>query len=89
MTAAPSSEKTVAVLTLSANGHSYRQSLDGHPGVTYHDIFAAAEEALRVNEATSDYHAWLGRIASKYPGVHAKWTGRRIASDDAFRGKIR
>ena len=33
--------KSAVVLALIAEGHSYSQIVDGHPGITYPDIFRA------------------------------------------------
>jgi hypothetical protein len=45
------SEKSVTVLRLIARGHSYSQIVDGNRGITYLDVFKAAEEALRLHGA--------------------------------------
>lgn len=37
------SEKSVRVLRLIADGHSYSQIVDGNPDIKYRDIFDAAE----------------------------------------------
>ena len=68
------SEKSVAVLSLIADGHSYGQIVDGHPEITYLDIFTAAEEALRLNESQSDYQARMARIKTRYPQAYERWT---------------
>lgn len=68
------SAKSIAVLSLIADGHSYAQIVDGHPEITYKDIFAAAEEALRLGEAESDYQLRLAKIRTKYPRAYEKWT---------------
>ena len=59
------SEKTVAVLSLIA---------DGHPDITYVVIFAAAEEALALYESKSEYHARVARIKERYPMAYEKWS---------------
>lgn len=74
------SAKTVAVLRLIADGQSYAQIVDGHPGLTYLDIFAAAEEALRLDETPSDYQARLAAIKAKYPMAYEPWS----EEDDAL-----
>ncbi len=68
------SSKTIAVLSLIADGHSYSQIVDGHQDITYRDIFAAAEEALRLNESESDYLQRIAVIKSKYPRAYEKWS---------------
>ena len=73
------SEKTVAVLTLISEGHSYSQIVDGHPGISYLDIFAAAEEALRLNESSSDYHERLAAIKQRYQKAYTLWTAQEDA----------
>ena len=74
--------KAVAILSLIADGHSYSQIIDGHPNISYLDIFRAAEEALRLNESESDYHDRLARIKSRYPRAYEKWAD---AEDDELR----
>jgi len=68
------SPKSIAVLSLIADGHSYAQIVDGHPNISYLDIFHAAEEALRLNESESDYHRRMAEIKSKHPRAYEKWT---------------
>lgn len=79
------SSKTVAVLTLIAEGHSYSQIVEGHPDITYRDIFEAAEETLRLNESETDYHRRLAAIRQKFPKAYEKWT----EDDDALLRKLR
>jgi hypothetical protein len=67
------SEKSATILGLIAEGHSYSQIVDGHTRVTYLDIFAAAEEALRLNESPSDYDERMRRIKSRYPRAYDRW----------------
>ncbi|MBK6722679.1 MAG: hypothetical protein IPG58_05185 [Acidobacteria bacterium] len=66
--------KSRAVLSLIAEGQSYAQIVDGHSGITYLDIFHAAEEALQLNESQSDYQARLARIKEKHPRAYEKWS---------------
>lgn len=68
------SAKSVAVLNLIAEGQSYTQIVDGHPGISYLDIFAAAGEALRLDEPESDYQARLQDIRSRYQRAYERWT---------------
>ena len=73
------SEKSIRVLSLIADGHSYGQIMDGHQDISYRDIFHAAEEALRLNETQPDYHNRLAEIKSRYPKAYEPWT----PADDA------
>jgi len=68
------SPKSQAVLSLIADGHSYAQIVYGHPDITYRDIFAAAEEALRLNESDTDYHQRMAKIKKRYPRAYEKWS---------------
>ena len=70
------SEKSKAILALVAEGCSYSQIVDGHPGFTYRDIFEAAEEALRLNEPQSDYDQRMAAIKAKYPRAYEKWSAQ-------------
>jgi hypothetical protein len=67
------SEKSATILGLIAEGHSYSQIVDGHPETTYLDIFAAAEEALRLSESPSDYEERMRKIKSRYPRAYERW----------------
>jgi len=69
----PLGEKSATILGLIAEGYSYSQIVDGHPGITYLDIFAAAEEALRVTESPSDYKERMRKIKSSYPRAYERW----------------
>ena len=73
------SDKSVAVLSLIAEGHSYAQIVDGHPDISYLDIFAAAEEALQFNESQVDHKQRLAEIKGRYPKAYEAWT----TQDDA------
>lgn len=73
------SSKAIAVLTLIAEGQSYSQIVDGHPNITYLDIFHAAEEALRLNEPDPAYQARLAAIREKHPRAYEKWTDQEDA----------
>lgn len=68
------SPKSSAILSLIADGHSYAQIVDGHPDISYLDIFHAAEEALRLSESDSDYHQRLAAIKKKHPRAYEKWS---------------
>ena len=68
------SERSVTVLSLIAQGQSYGQIVDGHPGITYLDIFKAAEEALQLNGVQSDYTERLNQIKSANPRAYAPWS---------------
>ena len=73
------SKKSVAILKLISEGHSYGQIVDGQRGVTYPDVFKAAEEALELNESKSDYEARMESIKKRYPKAYERWT----EADDA------
>jgi hypothetical protein len=68
------SSKSVKVLTLIADGHSYGQIVDSHADISYRDIFDAAEEALRLNDPPSSYEARMVVIKQKYPRAYERWT---------------
>ncbi len=80
------SSKSVTVLSLIAEGYSYSQIVDGHPDITYLDVFGAAEEALRIIESPSDYHERMERIKKIYPNAYQKWTEENDASLTALHG---
>src|SRR5438034_580498 len=68
------SEKSRTVLRLIADGHSYEQIVNGHPDISYLDIFQAAEEALRLAELAPDYQERLAEIKSRHPNEYEPWT---------------
>ena len=68
------STKSAEILKLISEGHSYSQIVDGQKGVTYPDIFKAAEEAVKLNESKSDYWARTESIKQKYPMAYERWT---------------
>lgn len=68
------SDKSIAVLSLIAEGHSYAQIVDSHPAISYLDIFAAAEEALKLSESQVDHRERLAQIKTKYPRAYEPWT---------------
>lgn len=69
------SPKSYAVLSLIAEGYSYGQIIEGHPEITYLDIFHAAEEALRLSEAESSYQTRIAKIKEKHPKAYERWEG--------------
>jgi hypothetical protein len=68
------SAKSAAILGLIASGHSYGQIVDGHPDVSYLDIFAAAEEALGLGESPTQYEERMRQIRERYPNAYRPWT---------------
>ena len=80
--AAKLSDKSIAVLKLIAEGFSYSQIVDGHPGFSYRDIFNAAEEVLRLN--SPNYEHRMSEIKAKYPRAYEKWSD---AEDAELRSK--
>ena len=78
------SEKSAAVLSLIAEGCSYSQIVDGHPGISYLDIFAAAEEALRLSESQPEYQQRMARIKQQYPRAYERWTAEEDAKLSAM-----
>lgn len=68
------SPKSIVVLGLIADGHSYAQIVDGNADISYLDIFAAAEEALRLSEQPSDYESRMAEIKRRYPRAYERWT---------------
>ena len=83
--------KSVVILKLISEGHSYNQIVDGQKGITSTDVFRAAEEALELNESKSDYTKRMESIKERYPSAYERWTDK----DDADlikmyrQGKIR
>ena len=61
------------MLGLIADGHSYGQIVDGHPDISYLDIFKAAEEALRLNESQPAYQDRMEEIKRQYPRAYERW----------------
>src|SRR5436309_689717 len=68
------SRKSVKVLRLIADGHSYSQIVDSHADISYRDIFDAAEEALRLSDPPSDYEERMAIIKQKHPRAYERWT---------------
>lgn len=54
------SAKSLQVLKLIAEGHSYSQIVESHPDLTYHDVFFAAEEAVWLNERLASAETQIG-----------------------------
>lgn len=67
------SDKSALILGLIAEGNSYSQIVDGQRGINYLDIFAAAEEALSLNESPSDYHKRMEQIKSRHARAYERW----------------
>ena len=68
------SKKSVAILKLISEGHSYSQIVDGQKEDTYPDVFKAAEEALELNESKSDYKSRIESIKNRYSMAYERWT---------------
>ena len=68
------SQKSAAVLRLIADGHSYAQIVDNNVGITYLDIFAAAEEALDMVESSSEYGDRVAKVKQTHPRAYERWT---------------
>jgi len=81
------SMQSVTILSLIAEGYSYSQIVDGHPNISYLDVFGAAEEALKLNESPIDYCKRMERIKKKYPNAYQKWTVENDASLAALHGE--
>jgi uncharacterized protein (DUF433 family) len=70
----PLSKKSTAILEMIASGWSYAQIVDGHPDLTYLDIFGAAREALELARSQGDgYPGRLARIREQYPRAYEPW----------------
>ena len=69
-------KKSRVILEAIADGHTYEQILANFPAWTYHDIFAAAAEALRVAETTADksYNDRMTEIRQDHPRAYEKWS---------------
>jgi hypothetical protein len=81
------SDKSLEVLKLISEGHSYSQIVDSSPGITYHDVFFAAEEALWLNEKLIEMSGLGGsprvehnqlsamhRSKAEHPRAYAPWS---------------
>jgi hypothetical protein len=70
------SEKSRAILEAIARGHTYEQILVQDLAWTYHDIFAAAAEALKLENSLpeSDYEQRMTEIKQDHPRAYEKWS---------------
>jgi len=68
------SAKTMAIMELIAEGYSYDQILRAYPDMTYQDIFAAAEEVLRVGQGATPPADRLAQVRQRHPRAYEKWT---------------
>ena len=73
------SKKTVAILSLIADGNSYEQIIEGHPDINYMDIFNAAQEALQLNASQTTYHERMEKIKTQHPRAYQPWTDEEDA----------
>lgn len=73
------SARTVAVMELIADGHTYEQILRTYPDFTYHDIFAAAREVLDAGAGPTPYAARFQQIRYRYPRAYERWTDEEDA----------
>ena len=75
------SSKTVAVLEMIAEGHTYEQVLAAYPDLSYLDIFTAAREALQIaGQSGSNYAERLVKIRQASPRAYEKWTDEEDAN---------
>ncbi|MCC6266780.1 MAG: hypothetical protein IT300_04365 [Dehalococcoidia bacterium] len=81
------SSKSRTALELMAEGQSYAQIVDGGHGLTYLDIFAAVEEALRLLETSSDYDVRMAAIKERYPRAYEKWSDDEEEQLRSLRGE--
>ena len=68
------SDKAVVILSLIAKGYSYSQIVDGHPEITFRDIFAAAKEALVLNASAMVNTRQNEGIKKKYARAYERWS---------------
>lgn len=68
------SEQAARVLRLIADGHDYSQIVQLDRRLTYKDIFAAAQEALDMDEQPSPYDERLLEIRRAHPRAYEKWS---------------
>ncbi len=76
------SEKSKIILSLIAEGHSDSQIVNMISGITYLDIFNAAEEAIYLAESEADYQKRVKAIKVKYPKTDQSWSPE---NDDELR----
>lgn len=70
-------EKSRDILIQIGRGKSYAQIVDGTAGLTYLDVFRAAEEAIQVIdglETPTSYEQRLAEIKSAFPRAYEKWS---------------
>src|SRR6266404_7197950 len=71
------SDKSRAILEAIAKGHTYEQILVQELAWTYHDIFQAASEALKLAEfdgAKKSYDDRLAEIKQEHAKAYQPWT---------------
>ena len=68
------SDKSAAVLAMIGQGQSYSQIVDSRPDISYLDIFAAADEALRILRLPSDYEARIAAVKREHSRAYERWT---------------
>lgn len=70
------SKKSITVLRLIAAGYSYAHIVNSNRGMTYPDIFAAAEEAVGLleNEAPSEHDERMAEIKQIHSRAYECWT---------------
>ena len=71
--------KTVRVLGMIAEGHSYSQIVEGGHDLTYRDVFSAADEALKLGESPLATDSGMARAKRR----HARAYEKRDAEEDA------
>src|SRR5207248_1123414 len=64
----------VSILRQIAAGLGYEQIVRQSPELSYLDIFAAASEALRLNEDREPASEVTSRIKSEHPRAYEKWS---------------
>ena len=67
------SEKSKAALRGIADGLTYNQIVESGLGLTYHDIFAAAREALALAGDQDYLKDRIEEIREKYPNAYKPW----------------